>query len=220
MNIAIDGPAGAGKSTIAKAVARELNSIYVDTGAMYRAMALYMLKNDISPDDTESIEKACESADISIVYKDGAQHVILNGEDVTGELRTEAVGNMASSVSVNGKVRKKLVSLQQKLAHSTSVVMDGRDIGTVVLPDADLKIYLTASVETRADRRYKELIAKGQQPDLDEIRRDIADRDHRDMNRENSPLRQAEDAVLIDSSDMTIPEVVDRILGLTEGLHK
>lgn len=220
MNIAIDGPAGAGKSTIAKAVARELNSIYVDTGAMYRAMALYMLKNDISPDDTESIEKACESADISIVYKDGAQHVILNGEDVTGELRTEAVGNMASSVSVNGKVRKKLVSLQQKLAHSTSVVMDGRDIGTVVLPDADLKIYLTASVETRADRRYKELIEKGQQPDLDEIRRDIADRDHRDMNRENSPLRQAEDAVLIDSSDMTIPEVVDRILGLTEGLHK
>lgn len=220
MNIAIDGPAGAGKSTIAKAVARELNSIYVDTGAMYRAMALYMLKNDISPDDTESIEKACESADISIVYKDGAQHVILNGEDVTGELRTEAVGNMASSVSVNGKVRKKLVSLQQKLAHSTSVVMDGRDIGTVVLPDADLKIYLTASVETRADRRYKELIEKGQHPDLDEIRRDIADRDHRDMNRENSPLRQAEDAVLIDSSDMTIPEVVDRILGLTEGLHK
>lgn len=220
MNIAIDGPAGAGKSTIAKAVARELNSIYVDTGAMYRAMALYMLKNDISPDDTESIEKACESADISIVYKDGAQHVILNGEDVTGELRTEAVGNMASSVSVNGKVRKKLVSLQQKLAHSTSVVMDGRDIGTVVLPDADLKIYLTASVETRADRRYKELIEKGQQPDLDEIRRDIADRDHRDMNRENSPLRQAEDAVLIDSSDMTIPEVVDRILGLTDGLHK
>ena len=220
MNIAIDGPAGAGKSTIAKAVARELNSIYVDTGAMYRAMALYMLKNDISPDDTESIGKACESADISIVYKDGAQHVILNGEDVTGELRTEAVGNMASSVSVNGKVRKKLVSLQQKLAHSTSVVMDGRDIGTVVLPDADLKIYLTASVETRADRRYKELIEKGQQPDLDEIRRDIADRDHRDMNRENSPLRQAEDAVLVDSSDMTIPEVVDRILGLTEGLHK
>ena len=220
MNIAIDGPAGAGKSTIAKAVARELNSIYVDTGAMYRAMALYMLKNDISPDDTESIEKACESADISIVYKDGAQHVILNGEDVTGELRTEAVGNMASSVSVNGKVRKKLVSLQQKLAHSTSVVMDGRDIGTVVLPDADLKIYLTASVETRADRRYKELIEKGQQPDLDEIRRDIADRDYRDMNRENSPLRQAEDAVLIDSSDMTIPEVVDRILGLTDGLHK
>lgn len=220
MNIAIDGPAGAGKSTIAKAVARELNSIYVDTGAMYRAMALYMLKNDISPDDTESIEKACESADISIVFKDGAQHVILNGEDVTGELRTETVGNMASSVSVNGKVRKKLVSLQQKMAHSTSVVMDGRDIGTVVLPDADLKIYLTASVETRADRRYKELIEKGQQPDLDEIRRDIADRDHRDMNRKNSPLRQAEDAVLIDSSDMTIPEVVDRILGLTKGLHK
>lgn len=220
MNIAIDGPAGAGKSTIAKAVARELNSIYVDTGAMYRAMALYMLKNDISSDDTESIEKACESADISIVYKEGAQHVILNGQDVTGELRMEAVGNMASSVSINGKVRKKLVSLQQKLAHSTSVVMDGRDIGTVVLPDADLKIYLTASVETRADRRYKELIEKGQQPNLDEIRRAIADRDNRDMNRENSPLRQAEDAVLVDSSDMTIPEVVDRILGLTEGLHK
>lgn len=216
MNIAIDGPAGAGKSTIAKLVAKELGNIYVDTGAMYRAMALYMIKNGISADDVASIEEACEHADISIIYKDGAQHVILNGEDVTGELRTEAVGNMASSTSVNGKVRAKLVSLQQKLAETTGVVMDGRDIGTVVLPNAEVKVYLTASVETRARRRYKELVEKGQEADFEAIAADIRDRDYRDMNRENSPLRQADDAVLVDSSDMTIEEVVSAILDLTE----
>ena len=216
MNIAIDGPAGAGKSTIAKLVAKELGNIYVDTGAMYRAMALYMIKNGISPDDVASIEEACEHADISIAYQDGAQHVILNGEDVTGELRTEAVGNMASSTSVNARVRTKLVSLQQKLAERTGVVMDGRDIGTVVLPNAEVKVYLTASVETRAKRRYKELIEKGLTADFDAIAADIRDRDYRDMNRENSPLRQADDAVLVDSSDMTIDEVVSAILDLTK----
>ena len=214
MNIAIDGPAGAGKSTIAKIVAKELGNIYVDTGAMYRAMALYMIKNGISPDNTAAIEEACEHADISIVYRDGAQHVLLNGEDVTSELRTEAVGNMASSTSVNAKVRRKLVSLQQKLADETGVVMDGRDIGTVVLPNAEVKIYLTASVETRAERRYKELLAKGQAADLNEIAEDIRQRDYRDMNRENSPLRQADNAVLVDSSHMTIEEVAAEILSI------
>ncbi len=214
MNIAIDGPAGAGKSTIAKLVAKELGNIYVDTGAMYRAMALFMLKNNIAPEDTASIEAACENADISIIYKDGAQHVILNGEDVTDNLRTEAVGNMASSTSVNPKVRRKLVSLQQQLARRTGVVMDGRDIGTVVLPDAEVKIYLTASVETRAGRRYKELSEKGEPADFNKIAEDIRDRDYRDMHREHSPLRQAEDAVLVDSSDMTIGEVVSKIMEL------
>ncbi|MDO4803245.1 MAG: (d)CMP kinase [Lachnospiraceae bacterium] len=216
MNIAIDGPAGAGKSTIAKRIARKMGSIYVDTGAMYRAMALFMIKNGILPEDAESIEKACENADISIAYQDGAQHVILNGEDVTECLRTEEVGNMASATSVNKKVRAKLVRAQQDLARKTSVVMDGRDIGTVVLPDADVKIYLTASVETRAERRYKELIEKGQEADLQAIANDIRDRDYRDMNREHSPLRQAEDAVLVDSSDMTIEEVVNRILEISD----
>lgn len=216
MNIAIDGPAGAGKSTIAKAVAKELGSIYVDTGAMYRAMALYMIKNGINPSDTAGIENACESADISIVYQDGMQRVILNGEDVTDSLRTEEVGNMASATSVNKKVRAKLVDLQKKLARSVSVVMDGRDIGTVVLPDAEVKIYLTASVETRADRRYRELLEKGKDADLQAIANDIRERDYRDMHREHSPLRQAEDAVLLDSSNMTIQEVVDAMLAIVK----
>ena len=220
MNIAIDGPAGAGKSTIAKLVAAELGSIYVDTGAMYRAMALFMLKKGIDPDDTAAIEKTCEEADISIRYEDGKQHVILNGEDVTDYLRTEEVGNMASKSSVCARVREKLVELQQKLARTTSVVMDGRDIGTVVLPDAELKIYLTASARTRALRRYNELVEKAgdasEVPSLEEIESDIVDRDYRDMHRENSPLKQAEDAVLVDSSDLSIEEVTSRILSLAK----
>ena len=148
MNIAIDGPAGAGKSTIAKLVAKNLGSIYVDTGAMYRAMALFMIKNNVDPGDIPAIEKTCENADISITYENGVQHVILNGEDVTPFLRTEEVGNMASVSSANRCVRTKLVALQQKLAKTTSVVMDGRDIGTLVLPDEECKIYLTASTHT------------------------------------------------------------------------
>ena len=218
MNIAIDGPAGAGKSTIAKKVAKELGSIYVDTGAMYRAMALLMIKKGIEPSDTEGIERSCDEADISIEYQDGAQHVFLNGEDVTDRLRTEAVGNMASASSGNAKVRAKLVELQQKLAKKVPVVMDGRDIGTVVLPDAELKIYLTADVRTRAMRRYQELLEKqgaGEAaPVLEMIAQDIREREERDMNRANSPLRKAEDAVLLDSSDLTPDEVTERILGL------
>lgn len=214
MNIAIDGPAGAGKSTIAKRIARRLGYIYVDTGAMYRAMAYYLIQNQVDAADQEAIAAACQHADISICYQDGEQVVLLNGENVNAYLRTEAVGNMASVSSVVPEVRKKLVELQQKLARETNVVMDGRDIGTVVLPDADVKVYLTASVETRAKRRFLELQEKGEPADLAKIAADIEDRDYRDMHRDISPLRQAEDATLVDSSDMTIDQVVERILEL------
>ena len=213
-NVAIDGPAGAGKSTIAKRIARRLGYIYVDTGAMYRAMAYYLIQNQVDAADQEAIAAACQHADISICYQDGEQVVLLNGENVNAYLRTEAVGNMASVSSVVPEVRKKLVELQQKLARETDVVMDGRDIGTVVLPDADVKVYLTASVKTRAKRRFLELQEKGEAADLAKIAADIEDRDYRDMHRDISPLRQAEDATLVDSSDMTIDQVVERILEL------
>ena len=213
-NVAIDGPAGAGKSTIAKRIARRLGYIYVDTGAMYRAMAYYLIQNQVDAADQEAIAAACQHADISICYQDGEQVVLLNGENVNAYLRTEAVGNMASVSSVVPEVRKKLVELQQKLARETDVVMDGRDIGTVVLPDADVKVYLTASVETRAKRRFLELQEKGEPADLAKIAADIEDRDYRDMHRDISPLCQAEDATLVDSSDMTSDQVVERILEL------
>ena len=211
-NIAIDGPAGAGKSTIARRVAKELSFIYVDTGAMYRAMALYLLRREVNTDDTEQIGNICQDAEISIEYQNGEQIVLLNDENVNSYLRTEEVGNMASVSSAVPRVREKLLSLQRKLAGDMSVVMDGRDIGTTILPDADVKIYLTASSLTRAKRRYLELQEKGTVCNLDEIQKDIEERDQRDMNREISPLRQAEDAVLVDSSDLTIQQVVDRIL--------
>ena len=211
-NIAIDGPAGAGKSTIARRVAKELSFIYVDTGAMYRAMALYLLRRKVNRDDTEQIGNICQDAEISIEYQNGEQIVLLNGENVNSYLRTEEVGNMASVSSAVPRVREKLLSLQRKLAKDMSVVMDGRDIGTTILPDADVKIYLTASSLTRAKRRYLELQEKGTVCNLDDIQKDIEERDQRDMSREISPLRQAEDAVLVDSSDLTIQQVVDRIL--------
>ena len=211
MNIAIDGPAGAGKSTIAKRLAKKLGFIYVDTGAMYRAMAYYFLQNGIAPDDEQAIAAACPDVDVTITYENGEQQVLLNGENVNGVIRNEEVGNMASSTSVYPVVRKKLVELQRQLAKSADVIMDGRDIGTCVLPDAQVKIYLTASSATRAKRRYDELTEKGVSCDLAEIEKDIIDRDYRDMHRETSPLRQAEDAVLVDSSEMNIDEVVDAI---------
>jgi cytidylate kinase len=219
-NLAIDGPAGAGKSTIAKRLAKKLGFIYVDTGAMYRAMALYFLRNNIEATDAKRIEASCKEVDITIEYKDGEQYVILNGENVNGLIRTEEVGNMASSSSVNKTVRLKLVELQQNLAKKESVVMDGRDIGTCVLPDADLKIYLTATSKERARRRWEELIGKGVTADMEVIEQDIIDRDQRDMTREHSPLRQAEDAVLLDSSDLTIDEVVNKILQLYQETAK
>ena len=214
INIAIDGPAGAGKSTIAKAVAKELEFIYVDTGAMYRAMALYLIRKGIPPKEQEKMEEACKNAEISIVYEKGAQQVILDGENVTEYLRQEEVGNMASVSSVNPKIREKLVELQRVLASKENVVMDGRDIGTCVLPHADIKIYLTASARTRALRRCKELEEKGIACVLEEIEADINDRDYRDMHRDISPLKQAEDAVLLDSSNMNITEVKDEIIRL------
>ena len=211
-NIAIDGPAGAGKSTIAKLVAKKRGFIYVDTGAMYRAMALYLLRTGVDTSDRAAIAKACQNADISIAYQKGEQVVLLNGENVNAYLRTEEVGNMASVSSAVPEVRKKLVELQQELAAKEDVVMDGRDIGTVVLPDAQVKIYLTASVKTRAKRRYDEYLKKGEACDLEKIKKDIEIRDHQDMTREISPLRQAEDAVLVDSSQMNIEKVVETIL--------
>jgi cytidylate kinase len=214
--IAIDGPAGAGKSTIAKRLAAIKNFVYVDTGAMYRAIALYCIENDIPPVDDECMSQALEKINVTIDYLDGEQIVFLNGENVNGKIRTQQVGNMASSVSAIGKVRERMVALQQELARTRSVIMDGRDIGTVVLPDALVKIYLTASVEIRAKRRYDEYVEKGVECDLETLKKEIADRDHRDMTREHSPLRQAEDAVVVDSSYMTIDEVVAEILKIAD----
>ena len=212
--IAIDGPAGAGKSTIAKNLSKELGVIYVDTGAMYRAMALYLIREGVSAEDAAAISAKCATADISIAFIDGVQQVLLNGENVSGLIRTEEVSAMASKSSANADVRTKLVELQRKLASEKSVVMDGRDIGTVVLPDAEVKIYLTASSAVRAKRRYDELIAKGEQCDLAQIEADIIERDHRDMTREISPLKQADDAVLVDTSDMNIEEVTKKLLDI------
>jgi len=215
-NIAIDGPAGAGKSTIAKQIAKKLNFIYVDTGAMYRAMALYMIQENIKKEETQKIEAACEKVDITITYQDGEQQVILNGENVNGQIRTEEVGKMASSVAVNKKVRLKLVDLQQKLAKCADVIMDGRDIGTYVLKHAQVKIYLTASSKTRAQRRFLELQEKGISCNLDEIEADIIARDKQDMERDFAPLCQAEDAILLDSSDLNIDQVVNVIIDIYE----
>ena len=216
MNVAIDGPAGAGKSTIARRVAEKLGYVYVDTGAMYRAMALFFLNKEIDVSDARAIEKACDDIEISIVYEDGQQKVLLNGEDVTGRIRDEKVGNTASVTSTYGCVREKLVALQRQLASRADVIMDGRDIGTCVLPEAQVKVYLTASVEVRAKCRYQELEKKGEACRLEEIEQDIRERDERDMHRKISPLRQAEDAVLVGSSDMTIHQVVERIVALCE----
>ena len=211
MNIAIDGPAGAGKSTIAKKLAKEMGFIYVDTGAMYRAMALYFLKQNLDSSNETEISAAAQAIDISICYQNGEQQVILNGENVTGEIRNEEVGNMASSTSVYPSVRKKLTSLQQKLADSTNVIMDGRDIGTCVLPNAEVKVYLTASVTARAKRRYDELQEKGEECSLEAIQTDIEERDYRDMHRDISPLKQAKDAFLLDSSNLTIAQTAEAI---------
>ena len=216
MNIAIDGPAGAGKSTIAKRLAKKLGFIYVDTGAMYRAMAYYFLQKKTDPSDETAIAAMCPDVDVTIAYEGNEQQVLLNGENVNGFIRTEEVGNMASSVSVYPVVRTKLVELQRQLAAKSDVIMDGRAIGTCVLPDAQVKIYLTASSATRAKRRFDELAAKGETCDLEQIEKDIIDRDYRDMHRETSPLKQAEDAVLVDSSEMNIDEVVDAIYQIYE----
>ena len=210
-NIAIDGPAGAGKSTIAKRVAEELGFVYVDTGAMYRAMGLYFLRKGIPLEDEGAVSASCGEISVDIAYENGVQQVLLNGENVTALLREEAVGNTASEISAYPAVRAALMDLQRGLAASYNVIMDGRDIGSLVLPEADCKIYLTASTRVRAVRRYKELEAKGEAVSLEEVEQKIIDRDNRDMTREPAPLIQAEDAAYLDASAMTIDQVVERI---------
>ena len=216
MKIAIDGPAGAGKSSIAKLVAKKLSFVYVDTGAMFRTVAYYFLSQGKDPSDAEMVTEECEKISISIEYKDGAQHIFLDGTDVSTEIRQEEVGKNASVVAKNQAVRNRLLALQRQMAEKQDVIMDGRDIGTVVLPDAQVKIYLTASASVRAERRYKELVEKGESCNLKKIEEDIIARDEQDMNREIAPLKQAEDAELVDSSYMTIEEVVDKIIDIVE----
>lgn len=215
-NIAIDGPAGAGKSTIARRAAKELDFIYVDTGAMYRSIALGLLRQQVDIEDDQALRSALEGITVTIGYENGEQQVYLNGENVSGQIRTSEVSSMASNSSARPAVREKLLGLQRDLAAKENVLMDGRDIGTMILPQAQLKIYLTASVHTRAERRYREMMEKGVECVLSEIEKEIEDRDYRDMHRDIAPLRQAGDAVLVDSSDMTIDEVVERILQLAK----
>jgi cytidylate kinase len=218
-NIAIDGPAGAGKSSIAKALSKKLGFVYIDTGAMYRAVALFFLENGIKDSSDNEIDNLLDKLDINIKYTDGEQRVFLNNVDVSDKLRQEEIGKLASRFSAVKSVRKKLVALQRKLAKKENVIMDGRDIGTVVLPNADLKIYLSAGSKVRAKRRYLELIEKGfDRAALDEkaIENEIIKRDEADMNREISPLKKAEDAYCLDTSDMTFDEVVSKILDMVE----
>ena len=216
VSIAIDGPAGAGKSTIAKKIAKNLGYIYIDTGAMYRAMGYYLLQNGTNLEDEEKVSESCRDITLGIEYIDDLQHVIVNGDDVTGFIRTDEVGAAASKISAYSDVRKQLVALQQGLAEKENVVMDGRDIGSVVLPNASVKIYLTASVEERARRRYEEYMEKGQECDIESIKKEIEERDHRDMTRENSPLICVPDAHVIDSSDLGIDEVCGIVSGLVD----
>lgn len=214
MKIAIDGPAGAGKSTVAKAAAKQLGFIYVDTGAMYRAIGLYLMEKKLNFQDEEPLRRALDEVELDIGYENDVQQVYLNGKNVTARIRTEAAGNMASQVSALLPVREKLVELQQKIGERSDVVMDGRDIGTVVLPDAELKIYFTASSRVRAERRYRELMEKGIISTIEEVEAEIVARDYRDMHRKHSPLRQAEDAILVDSSEMTIEEAQSAVIRL------
>lgn len=210
--IAIDGPAGAGKSTVAKQVAKKLEFVYVDTGAMYRAIGLDCIRKGVDPMDEKAVVSVAENSDVTISYVNGEQAVILNGENVNGFIRTPEIGDAASKVSVYKRVREILVLLQQNLTSKSSVVMDGRDIASVVLPNADVKIYLDASVEVRAKRRFDELVAKGEKADLTTIEEEVRERDYRDMHRDNSPLVRVPEAVLIDSSEMGVDEVVNEII--------
>ena len=213
-SIAIDGPAGAGKSSIAKEISKKTGFVYVDTGAMFRALGLYFIKKGIKLEDETAVARLLDDIDIKVVYKDEGQRIMLSGEDVTGHLRSEEAASAASSLSVYSAVREKLLCVQRDIAKQYNVVMDGRDIGTKVLPDADVKIYLTAGIKERAKRRFFELVQKGEKPDIKKIERDMQDRDYRDMHRKNSPLAKAEDAYEIDTTDMTIKEVVEKILDI------
>lgn len=211
-SIAIDGPAGSGKSTIAKVLSEKLGIIYVDTGAMYRTVAYYCMKNGINTTDGKAVEAALDSIDMEIKMEGGIQHMILNGEDVTDHIRSAEVGQGASDVGVFIPVRDKLVKMQQEMAEKVSVVMDGRDIGTVVLPKAEVKIYLNADVEERAKRRLKDFVEKGKTDTLENVVEQIKQRDHNDMTREYNPLRKADDALEIDTTGMTIDQVTSEVL--------
>ena len=212
--VAVDGPAGSGKSTVAKEIAKALGILYIDTGAMYRTVGMACLKKGIDPTDEEAVVASLDSLDMKIYPKAGGQRILLDGEDITSRIRTEEIGKSASSVAAYQKVREKLVEIQQGLAKEQSVIMDGRDIGTKVLPDAEVKIYLDASVEERAKRRVGELEAQGKTADLETIREEIAQRDYQDMHRENSPLCRAEDAVNVDTTGLDIPAVTEKLLAL------
>ena len=214
MNVAIDGPAGAGKSTIAKACAKELGYIYVDTGAMYRGIALYMVDHKIRPTDIEAVKQALLDVNVTLRYEDGKQHLIVNGQDVSDRIRTPEVSAAASLFSAIPEVRKALLDLQHDIAEKNNVLMDGRDIGTVILPQAQVKIYLDASPEIRGKRRYDELVLKGESVVLEDIIEDVKQRDYQDMHRETSPLKKADDAIVVDSSYMTIEEVQNKIVSL------
>ncbi len=209
---AIDGPSGAGKSTVARAAALRLGFTYADTGAMYRAIGLLVYRKGISGDDTAGITGVLPEVDLELTYKNGMQRIILCGEDVSEEIRTPVISKYASKVSAVPEVRAFLLGLQREMAERKSIIMDGRDIGTVVLPNADVKIFLTASAETRAGRRYKELIEKGQEADYDQVLRDIMERDNDDMTRAAAPLKQAEDAVLLDTSDMDLNGSIESVV--------
>ena len=216
MNIAIDGPAGAGKSTIARLAAKKLGFIYVDTGAMYRAIALYLIWKETDIYDEEALTKALDRVKINIVYEKGVQHVFLNLQDVSAEIRSEKVSIVASKSSALLPVRNKLLDIQRDIAAKNDVIMDGRDIGTNILPNAEVKIYLDASPDVRAKRRYDEMRNKGEKPDLESIKTNIIARDEQDMNRKLAPLKKADDAILIDSSYMSIDEVVEEIISLAK----
>ena len=215
-NIAIDGPAGAGKSTIARSAARSLGFLYVDTGAMFRAIALYLLRHEVNIQDTDSLLKALDEIHIRIVYSDGEQQIILNNENVTAYLRDEKVGNMASLSSAHPKVREKLLQLQRNLADENDVIMDGRDIGTVVLPKANVKIFLTASAEVRARRRTDELLAKGQKANYAQILKEIQQRDYQDTHREVAPLKMSRDSIKVDTSELDIDGVIAELKSIIQ----
>ncbi len=217
MKIAIDGPSGAGKSTIAKALAKKLGYIYIDTGAMYRTIGLFALRKNISLKNQNDILPYLNDINIDISYSDGEQQIFLNNENVTGLIRTPEVSKAASDAGTVKAVREKLVAIQRALSESQDVIMDGRDVGTHILPDAEIKIFLTASPEKRAERRYKELIEKGVSVTYDEVLKDMIQRDKNDTEREFSPLMMAEDAVLFDSSGFSLEETIEKIASLIEG---
>ena len=216
ISVAIDGPSGAGKSTVARAAAARLGFVYVDTGAMYRAIGLAVCRKGISGEDAAGIIAALPEIDVRLSYQDGAQHVLLCGEDVSDAIRTPEIAYYASKVSAVPEVRKFLLDVQRDMAKKGNILMDGRDIGTVILPDAPVKIFLTASAEKRAERRYLELCQKDRQLTRESVLHDIVERDRQDMTRAAAPLRQADDAVLLDTSDMTLDESIEAVLQIIQ----